>query len=110
MNIMSYTTNTVTINTTTKTNVTNIISAYNHLASNNSYKYVLQLLFNKWLACNIVIIYIYRSGYFAGHRLRYKNLFCRSLISSCCTLGLGLGFGLGYRRMMDVRVRVWIRI
>ena len=53
-----------------------------------------------------------RSGYFAGHRLRYKNLFCRSLISSCWTLGLG--FGLGYRRMMDVRVRVrvrvWIRI
>ena len=37
-----------------------------------------------------------RSGYFAGHRLRYKNLFCRSLISSCWTLGLGLGFGLGY--------------
>ena len=53
-----------------------------------------------------------RSGYFAGHRLRYKNLFCRSLISSCWTLGLGLGFGIGYRRMMDVRVRVrvWIRI
>ena len=55
--------------------------------------------------------FILRSGYFAGHRLRYKNLFCRSLISqSCWTLGLGLGFGLGYRRMMDVRVRVWIRI
>ena len=53
-------------------------------------------------------LYIIRSGYFAGHRLRYKNLFCRSLISSCWTLGLGLG--LGYRRMMDVRVRVWIRI
>ena len=51
-------------------------------------------------------IYFNRSGYFAGHRLRYKNLFCRSLISSCWTLGLGLGFGLGYRRMMDVRVRV----
>ena len=56
--------------------------------------------------------FIIRSGYFAGHRLRYKILFCRSLISSCWTLGLGLGFGLGYRRMMDVRVRVrvWIRI
>ena len=53
-------------------------------------------------------VILLRSGYFAGHRLRYKNLFCRSLISSCWTLG----FGLGYRRMMDVRVRVrvWIRI
>ena len=62
------------------------------------------------LLCSNFNIYIIRSGYFAGHRLRYKNLFCRSLISSCWTLGLG--FGLGYRRMMDVRVRVrvWIRI
>ena len=27
-------------------------------------------------------VFFLRSGYFAGHRLRYKNLFCRSLISS----------------------------
>ena len=53
-------------------------------------------------------LFIDRSGYFAGHRLRYKNLFCRSLVSSCWTLALGLG----YKRMMDVRVRVrvWVRI
>ena len=47
-----------------------------------------------------------RSGYFAGHRLRYKNLFCWSLVSSHWTLALELG----YRRIMDVRVRVWVGV
>ena len=52
------------------------------------------------------IKYNLRNGYFANHRLRYKNLFCLSPVSLCWTLVLGLG----YKRMMDVRVRVWVSI